>query len=493
MMVAKTTPLYEPASAKRRRLLFPVAWMVSNLLCTMLVWRYLNINTPPLSISLVILFIGPLCLGLWLSYIWKRPFDILDPINVVGGVLALGFWGNLLMWPGLGTMSFAAEDKALLVTGLSTFAFLLGYRVQRTQLWARRLPVPRLFLQPVRDNSTAWLMVLWAFTIVFRVEFLVNRGYGSAVLFPESQSPFDNLILLIGNLGPYLLYMTIILALYRRSSHHRFLMGVILVSLVVEVGLSTVAGWKSALIVMGIALLLGIRSYFTFTKARKVVVMSTIIVVILLPLFLFTFLGIDAYRQKVSRQGVDLDVLVYSFREVIARGFEVDLDRFYQRLAYGSMLSNVVGAVDSGIVDFQRGRTLWPAFVWFVPRALWPGKPVASIGGWYATTVLGWSPGGGEAAVTLPGDFYLNFGIPGVLVGMFLYGLVLRIPYEYLVVRIGSPIGVWAFLPIILGLGLGLERNLAAISGQALQTFLFVLVVIWFLQRRGLLVAAART
>ena len=466
----------------------PMAWIVGTLLYTVLVWRYLDTNTPPLSISLSILFIGPLCLWLWLSYVWKRPFDLLDPINVVGGVLALGFWANLLMWPGLSTMSFAADNKALLVTGLSTFAFLLGYGFQRTQLWANRLPVPRLFLQPVRDNSAAWLLVLWAFTVVFRLEFFLQRGYGSAVVLPESRSLYDNWILLVGNLGPYLVYMTIILALHRRKRPHGLLMGVILVSLVVEVALGIFAGWKSGPIVMAIGLLLGIRS--SVTEARKVVVMSATVVVILLPLFFSSFLAIDTYRYQIGRQGMDPGALLDLFRFTI-RGSETDFGRIYQRLAYGSMLSNVVGAVDNGLVDFQWGGTLWPAFVWFVPRALWPSKPVMSIGGWYATTVLGWSSGGGEAAVTLPGDFYLNFGIVGVLAGMFLYGLGLRLAYEYLVVRIGPPTGIWAFLPIFLVFGLAIEKNLAAIVGQAMQSLLSVLAIIWLLQRRGLPVTAA--
>jgi hypothetical protein len=460
------------------------------LLYTALVWKYLDTNdTLSLSSSLSILFIGPLCLWLWLSYVWKRPFDLLEPINVVGGILALGFWVNLLMWPGLGTMSFASPDKALLVTALSTFAFLLGYRFKGARLWAKHLPVPRLFLQPIRGNATAWLLVLWAFTVVFRIEFSLKRGYGTAVFYPESQTPFDNLIQLIGNLGPYLLYMVIVLALYRRSKRHWLRVGFIVLPLAVEVGLSMIAGWKIAPMVVAIALLLAIRSLNM--AARKVILMSATVVVILLPLFLFMFLAIDTYRQNVGRKGIDFYMLVDSFH-LTMRGYGTDLDKIYQRVAYGSMLSNVVGAVDNGIVDFQRGGTLWPAFVWFVPRALWPGKPIMSTGSWYATTVLGWPPGGGEAAVTLPGDFYLNFGVVGVLVGMFLYGLGLRVVYEYLVIRIGPPTGIWAFLPILLMFGLALERNLATIIGLAMQTLLSVLAIIWLLQCRGLPVAAAR-
>jgi hypothetical protein len=178
-------------------------------------------------------------------------------------------------------------------------------------------------------------------------------------------------------------------------------------------------------------------------------------------------------------------MLVDSLR-FTTRSYGMDLGKIYQRVAYGSMLSNGVGAVDNGVVVFQRGATLWPAFVWFVPRALWSGKPIMSIGSWYATTVLGWAPGSGETSPTLPGDFYLNFGLAGVLVGMFLYGLGMRLAYEYLVVRIGPPTGTWAFLPIFMVFGLAIEKNFSAIVGQAMQSLFSVLAIIWLLQRRGL-------
>jgi hypothetical protein len=58
----------------------------------------------------------------------------------------------------------------------------------------------------------------------------------------------------------------------------------------------------------------------------------------------------------------------------------------------------------------------------FVPRFIWPGKPVQDIGGRF-TRLLG----GNEttcSSPTIPGDLYvLHGGIPAVLLGMFLVGL----------------------------------------------------------------------
>jgi hypothetical protein len=59
----------------------------------------------------------------------------------------------------------------------------------------------------------------------------------------------------------------------------------------------------------------------------------------------------------------------------------------------------------------------------FVPRFLWPGKPVEDLGLRF-TKLLG-EKTNANSSPTIPGDLYvLHHGLPGVLVGMFLVGLV---------------------------------------------------------------------
>jgi hypothetical protein len=64
----------------------------------------------------------------------------------------------------------------------------------------------------------------------------------------------------------------------------------------------------------------------------------------------------------------------------------------------------------------------------FVPRFLWPSKPILDEGGWF-TLALGGGSGdvlsaGWWTAITYPGDLCLRFGLPGILVGMFVLGVV---------------------------------------------------------------------
>jgi hypothetical protein len=66
----------------------------------------------------------------------------------------------------------------------------------------------------------------------------------------------------------------------------------------------------------------------------------------------------------------------------------------------------------------------------FVPRFLWPSKPVLDEGGWF-TVALGGGSGdaatvGSSTGITYPGDLYLQFGLLGVPFGMFVLGLVVQ-------------------------------------------------------------------
>jgi len=63
----------------------------------------------------------------------------------------------------------------------------------------------------------------------------------------------------------------------------------------------------------------------------------------------------------------------------------------------------------------------------FIPRIVWRDKPIVSRGTWF-TTYLGMAPRPEEATtstgMTAYGEWYWNFGILGVIGGMFLTGVL---------------------------------------------------------------------
>ena len=81
--------------------------------------------------------------------------------------------------------------------------------------------------------------------------------------------------------------------------------------------------------------------------------------------------------------------------------------------------------------DYLYGSGYVTAFVFFIPRSIWPSKPIATgnfVSRLYYKTdnlpnTLGLPP---------PGELYVNFGLLGIVIGMFVGGKLVRILNTYL-------------------------------------------------------------
>ena len=119
----------------------------------------------------------------------------------------------------------------------------------------------------------------------------------------------------------------------------------------------------------------------------------------------------------------------------------------------------------------------------FIPRAIWPSKPIASLGRWFSMVVYGGSSSS-AAAITVPGDFYLNFGWLGVPLGMLVYGAFLRV-VTVGVLEIKPNIRLAALVPfIILDLGLPSSELGSHLGGLIRQIIFFTVVLSLFLMPR---------
>lgn len=80
--------------------------------------------------------------------------------------------------------------------------------------------------------------------------------------------------------------------------------------------------------------------------------------------------------------------------------------------------------------DYFWGSSLAYLFIQPIPRSLWPDKPAAPVVT-IIDVILG--PDAVTAGIAYPnvGEFYANFGVVGIVVGMWLFGLLARVLYEY--------------------------------------------------------------
>ena len=113
------------------------------------------------------------------------------------------------------------------------------------------------------------------------------------------------------------------------------------------------------------------------------------------------------------------------------------------------------------VAPFQYGKTLGLFFVAFIPRIIWPGKPTITIGR-YITDVYGSGPEiESSTAPTQLGEFFINFGYPGIIVGMLMYGILLRFAHEILLCGKPTTPGYFVAVVVLLRLGLGFQGDTA--------------------------------
>jgi hypothetical protein len=138
--------------------------------------------------------------------------------------------------------------------------------------------------------------------------------------------------------------------------------------------------------------------------------------------------------------------------EYVKLGFETT-GRRLDALAYLSVILRDTGTR----VPYQNGRTLSYIPLGFIPRLFWPGKPEFTTGQW-VTDNYGHGPQiKSSTGCTWMGEFYFNFGWPGLIIGMAVLGVWFRFLQESFL-RIDATIpallgGIAAILPIATGVG----------------------------------------
>ena len=148
-----------------------------------------------------------------------------------------------------------------------------------------------------------------------------------------------------------------------------------------------------------------------------------------------------------------------------------------------SKTAHVLAAVPQKI-DYQYGKTMVTWLVAPVPRELWPDKPPVNIGKLLGPALFESSAGSGVPP-GLVGEFYLNFGLAGVLVGLLAFGLVLRSLYLTLRPHFASPGIVLVYTLLSTRLAIGMLSN--STSGgvtRLLKEMVPLLLALYFLERR---------
>ena len=155
-------------------------------------------------------------------------------------------------------------------------------------------------------------------------------------------------------------------------------------------------------------------------------------------------------------------------------------DRIFERLDGISSLGVIVSLhaelKSSEVAVGIDGNILKDLVASFVPRFLWPGKPV--IGNSEVIGNLYFNTSGTSPATTYMGDLYRNFGLVGIFIGMALLGVSLRLLYRWFIEgQKLQPLRCALFLSV--SMGANYESLYSQFFPGLIQRLVMSLVVIW--------------
>jgi hypothetical protein len=110
---------------------------------------------------------------------------------------------------------------------------------------------------------------------------------------------------------------------------------------------------------------------------------------------------------------------------------QVLIDIASMRLAQFTVFGEVI-ADTPAMVPFWEGESYYPILFKPIPRFIMPDKPEEVSGGWFGHRYGLITPENTTTSINLPQlvELYGNFGLVGVIVGMFIFGLVYRLLLE---------------------------------------------------------------
>lgn len=259
-----------------------------------------------------------------------------------------------------------------------------------------------------------------------------------------------------------------------------------------------------------IVLLLGFILLVYFAVKRSIPWLGIILILILF----FIFQGIKAdVREKIWVWGVsakehklkDAAVTVSSAKDFITEaetGAPSDIWTYeflanfrtnnlfllkYLKASYtilgrinGLKILSVVVTMTPEEIPFWRGKTLYSLFFTPIPRIIWPGKPKGGSA-WFngfgrEYCLIAESDYTTSVRISRLTDLYGNFGMPGVIIGMFLIGAFYRVIQEMFMDKKSGYgallVGIYIFWRC-----LDIETNVSGLFGGLFYTIIFLILI----------------
>ena len=428
---------------------------------------------------MVPLFIGSATAGfiVWNGYRWP---DNWSPYLSFGGAVLIALIANRFLyladfflsgehfseWPFPSHSREWAVLKAEIITLVGTLTTVAVWMFANGPRYS-----PRFLLNTRRSFLIRTLAVSYAFSLL---------GLMFTQLNPDARGAFGQFTPTLLGLG---ISCSFFLPMVIKKSTFFTLILTIFLSLPF-VYFSLLIGMKESIIISLIPVM-----YCTWLVVRnRAARIALIILAILIVALITTF--VSYYRDQVwiGKRSLTQQQALSEFRIVLATEGVVDtmasgLQKFLGRSNASAYRGWAISLADEQ--GYEPELVFAPMLYVFVPRILWPEKPLIQQGWEYSGIVFGqnyMASSGSSTAAGLYPAFYLGYGWPAVLAGAIGIGLMIAGLFK-LAWRIGGPlmVGLYSFYLLPFALRLDETWTVGAMSGPIIG---FVYLVLIFLTVR---------
>jgi hypothetical protein len=158
------------------------------------------------------------------------------------------------------------------------------------------------------------------------------------------------------------------------------------------------------------------------------IVTLLVLIFVIFPLY-NTFRWFDGGMSKGERVGMAVQTIQTWDQENFLR---FSIHTFTARMAMVNSLAVVIRESPRWVPRMYGKTIFMPTVAYFIPRIVWPDKPTMNFGKDFAREFRVTNTLNKEVLVgsTIPGELYWNFGFPGIVVGMALFGAFVRFLYR---------------------------------------------------------------
>lgn len=318
---------------------------------------------------------------------------------------------------------------------------------------------------------SVFLMIISLFSLVifiklqgglFSVESMSSYRGVSDTLSEASTHSYLRLLVSFSGLNMYLLTVWIIL--YKKRLFLSYFL--LIISFLTFLFFNFYISQRGA-IVFALIQLIAINYYLNGYKLPK----FKMLIGILLALVIFQIMSAIRNFNEVDAKDVKFSIIKAIEPAVLTTNM-IDI----------SKTAHIINAIPEKI-NYQYGATLTTIFIAWIPREIWPEKPVTNVDNTIGINVFGATTyGSGGVPPGIFAELYWNFWIPGVVLGCFLLGVFLKIIYQTFVNNIENPNIVLIYVINFMFIGLAFVGSsfssvLIGVLETLIPTFLILKII----------------